>query len=142
MRIIKCYSKWAICCFIPAFWTVHIPILLRLFRRRSKQNLSSHTKKLTDAIDRAYLMSREEKTNIVRLITQEDGTIEISSSSTELGRVTEQIEVKEMNGEPLRIAFNSKYMLDALKVIDSEYIVYRIYRSDEPNHYQADRSSA
>ena len=40
-----------------------------------------------------------------------------------------------MNGEPLRIAFNSKYVLDALKVIDSEYIVHRIYRSDEPDYH-------
>ncbi|RIX47045.1 DNA polymerase III subunit beta [Paenibacillus nanensis] len=78
------------------------------------------TKNLTDAIDRAYLMSREEKTNIVRLTTMDDGMIEISSSSTELGRVTEQLEASSMTGQPLRIAFNSKYMLDVLKVLDSE----------------------
>lgn len=78
------------------------------------------TKNLMDAIDRAYLMSREEKTNIVRLATLEDGVIEVSSSSTELGRVTEQLESERMTGEALRIAFNSKYMLDVLKVIDSE----------------------
>lgn len=87
-----------------------------------KTELTLETKKLTDAIDRAYLMSREEKTNIVRLVTLEDGTIEVSSSSSELGRVTEQMDVKEFSGDPLRIAFNSKYMLDALKVIDSEHI--------------------
>lgn len=80
------------------------------------------TKNVMDAIDRAYLMSREEKTNIVRMATLEDGLIEISSSSTELGRVTEQIEAKQLTGEPLRIAFNSKYMLDVLKAIDSEQL--------------------
>ncbi|MUT68379.1 DNA polymerase III subunit beta [Paenibacillus sp. NEAU-GSW1] len=87
-----------------------------------KTELVLDTKNVTDAIDRAYLMSREEKTNIVRLTTLEDGTIEISSSSTELGRVTEQLEAKKFEGDPLRIAFNSKYMLDVLKVIDSEHI--------------------
>lgn len=81
------------------------------------------TKTVTEAIDRAYLMSREEKTNIVRLTTLDNGEIEISSSSTELGRVTEHIETLDYSGEPLRIAFNSKYMLDVLKVIDSEKIV-------------------
>ncbi|MOA15115.1 DNA polymerase III subunit beta [compost metagenome] len=55
-------------------------------------------------------------------MTLEDNTIEISSSSTELGRVTEQLEAAEFKGEPLRIAFNSKYMLDVLKVIDSEQL--------------------
>lgn len=81
------------------------------------------TKNLMDAMDRAYLMSREEKTNIVRLSTIDNGLIEVSSSSTELGRVTEQIEAIDYKGEQLRIAFNSKYMLDVLKVIDSEKIV-------------------
>jgi len=81
------------------------------------------TKNVMDAMDRAYLMSREEKTNIVRLSSLDNALIEVSSSSTELGRVTEQIEPIEYTGEPLRIAFNSKYMLDVLKVIDSEKIV-------------------
>ncbi|SFJ90838.1 DNA polymerase-3 subunit beta [Paenibacillus sp. UNC496MF] len=98
------------------------PDTSKIIPQHFKTELVLPTKKLTDAIDRAYLMSREEKTNIVRLVTQEDGTIEISSSSTELGRVTEQVEAKEMTGEQLRIAFNSKYMLDSLKVIDSEYL--------------------
>lgn len=98
------------------------PDTSKIIPQQFKTELVLHTKKLTDAIDRAYLMSREEKTNIVRLVTQEDGTIEISSSSTELGRVQEQLEVNEMKGEQLRIAFNSKYMLDALKVIDSEHL--------------------
>lgn len=87
-----------------------------------KTELMLHTKSLSDAIDRAYLLSREEKTNIVRLSTVEGGGIEISSSSSELGRVQEQLEVTELTGEELRIAFNSKYMLDVLKVIDSEQL--------------------
>lgn len=78
------------------------------------------TKALSDAIDRAYLLSREEKTNIVRLTATESGIVEISSSSSELGRVQEQLAVAELKGEPLRIAFNSKFMLDVLKTVDSE----------------------
>ncbi|WP_027093032.1 DNA polymerase III subunit beta [Cohnella thermotolerans] len=85
-----------------------------------RTELILNTKALSDAIDRAYLLSREEKTNIVRLSTTESGGVEISSSSSELGRVQEQISVLELRGEPLRIAFNSKYMLDVLKVVESE----------------------
>jgi len=80
------------------------------------------TDKLAEAIDRAYLLSREEKTNIVRLIMKDDKTIEISSSSSELGKVTENIEVHSLRGELLKISFNSKYMLDALKAIDADFI--------------------
>lgn len=86
-----------------------------------KTELILKTRQLSEAIDRAYLLSREEKTNIVRLATLEDGrSIEISSSSSEIGKVTEQLESVALTGDPLRIAFNSKFMLDALKVIDSE----------------------
>jgi len=81
------------------------------------------TKQLADAIDRAYLLSREEKTNIVRLTAPgNEPTVEISSSSSELGKVTEQMDVQKLSGEPLKISFNSKYMLDALKVMDNESI--------------------
>ncbi|MNW55008.1 DNA polymerase III subunit beta [compost metagenome] len=87
-----------------------------------KTELVLDTKKLSESIDRAYLLSREEKTNIVRLQTLEDGSIEISSSSSELGKVTEQLEVSQFTGDPLRISFNSKYMLDVLKIVESEQL--------------------
>jgi DNA polymerase-3 subunit beta len=96
------------------------PDTSKIIPQSFKTELILNTKALSDAIDRAYLLSREEKTNIVRLITTDEGGIEISSSSSELGKVTEQLTVTEIRGEPLKIAFNSKYMLDVLKVIDSE----------------------
>jgi len=96
------------------------PDTSKIIPQSFKTELVLNTKQLSDAIDRAYLLSREEKTNIVRLMTLEGGGIEISSSSSELGKVTEQLNVVSMNGEPLKIAFNSKYMLDVLKIIDSE----------------------
>jgi len=96
------------------------PDTSKIIPQQFKTELVLNTKLLSESIDRAYLLSREEKTNIVRLMTLESGGIEISSSSSELGKVTEQLGVSEMRGEPLKIAFNSKYMLDVLKVIDSE----------------------
>lgn len=98
------------------------PDTSKIVTQSFKTELIIQTKEFIDAIDRAYLLSREEKTNIVRLVTQEDQSVEISSSSSELGKVTEQIVAKQIVGEALRIAFNSKYMLDALKVMDSELI--------------------
>lgn len=80
------------------------------------------TKAFHNAVDRAYLLSKEERTNIVRITVSEDGTIEISSSLTELGRVTEEIEAISFEGEALKISFNSKYMLDVLKIMDSDRI--------------------
>jgi len=98
------------------------PDTSKIIPQSFKTELILNTKQLSESIDRAYLLSREEKTNIVRLTTTDSGNVEISSSSSELGKVTEQLTVTEMRGEPLKIAFNSKYMLDALKVIDSEQL--------------------
>ncbi len=99
------------------------PETSKIIPQSFKTELVINTRKLMDAIDRAYLLSREDKSNIVKLTTSEDRSIEISSSSSELGKVTEQIELAEFAGErELKISFNSKYMLDVLKTIDSELV--------------------
>ncbi|MDR0267907.1 DNA polymerase III subunit beta [Paenibacillus sp.] len=99
------------------------PDTSRIIPTSYKTELILETKKLSESIDRAYLLSREEKTNIVRLQTMENGGIEISSSSSELGKVREELEVIDFKGEPLRISFNSKYMLDVLKIVESEQLM-------------------
>ncbi|EGL18170.1 MULTISPECIES: DNA polymerase III subunit beta [Paenibacillus] len=98
------------------------PDTSKLIPQSFQTELVVGTKELADAIDRAYLLSREDKTNIVKLVMKEDETIEVSSSSSELGKVTEQLQLQKINGDLLRISFNSKYMLDALKVMDSDHI--------------------
>jgi len=98
------------------------PDTSKLISQNFQTELVINTINLTDAIDRAYLLSREDKTNIVKLVMKENQTIEISSSSAELGKFNEDIPASLINGELLRISFNSKYMLDALKVLDSESV--------------------
>jgi len=98
------------------------PDTSKIIPQTYKTEFVAGTREFTDAIERAYLLSREEKTNIVRLVTLGSNQIEISSSLSELGKVTERLETKRLEGEELKIAFNSRYMLDALKVIDSENI--------------------
>jgi len=98
------------------------PDISRIIPQACQTEMVVPTKQFHDAMDRAYLLSREEKTNIVKLFTSGSNTIELSSSLTELGRMTEQIEAESITGQEVRISFNSRYMLDALKSIDSEYI--------------------
>ncbi len=99
------------------------PDTSKIIPQSYKTELSFHVKPLSDAIERAYLLSREEKTNIVRLTSEDHPTqVEISSSSNELGKVIEQLEIIRSVGEQLRISFNSKYMLDVLRVIKQDTI--------------------
>jgi len=78
-----------------------------------------NTKELMDGVDRAALISRESKNCPI--------TFEVNSkkiiitSKTENESVYEEVET-EYNGEPLKISFNPKYVLEALKAVDSEKI--------------------
>ncbi len=76
------------------------------------------------AIERASLLSSRDGQNaIVKLEIRNDDAVEISSSSPEIGRVLEEIQpVAEVKGNPLKIAFSSKFLLDALKAFNSSEI--------------------
>jgi DNA polymerase III subunit beta len=99
------------------------PDTTKLIPQAFQTEMIVNTSQLADAIDRAYLLSREDKSNIVKLVMNEDKTIEISSTSSELGKVTEQVSLNQISGDLLRISFNSRYMLDALKVMDSDDVM-------------------
>lgn len=98
------------------------PDTSKLIPQQFQTEMVIKSKSLMDAIDRAYLLTRENKANIVKLVMNDDQTIEISSSSSDLGKVKEVLPVSSHSGNLLQISFNSKFMLDALKVIDSEFV--------------------
>ncbi len=104
-----------------------------------KTEFTLDTKQLTDALDRAYLLSREERRISFGWFPSMSRRSRLSSSSSELGKVTEQIEVEGYNGEPLRIAFNSKYLLDVMRGDGYRSGSYLLYRRDEPDHRHSGR---
>ena len=77
--------------------------------------------KLYTAVERASLLSSKEgSSSIVKLNLRSDNTVEITSNSPELGKVTEKVyPVDNVVGMPLKIAFSSKYFMDALKTFNS-----------------------
>ena len=74
-----------------------------------------------NAIDRASLLTSENDKNTIRFETKNDQVI-ISSNIPEIGYVEETLNIKKNNNEELKIAFSSKYMLDALRAMESEEI--------------------
>ncbi|WP_026691797.1 DNA polymerase III subunit beta [Alteribacter aurantiacus] len=88
----------------------------------SKTGVKLDTKVLLQAIERALLLSRDGKNNVVNLKTMDNGQIEITSVTPEVGKVTEDLRALELTGEELRISFNGKNLIDALKVVDSSEI--------------------
>jgi DNA polymerase-3 subunit beta len=86
-------------------------------------------KQMEEAIERANLILREEKGDIIRFEIKEN-VIEITSKS-ELGNIRETI-TAAVKGKDLSIAFNAKYLLDMLRNIDEDYIKMHFINSTSP----------
>ena len=87
------------------------------FNLKVKVNLED----LYNAIDRAALLTNPEERNIVKLEIKEDIMI-ISSNIPEIGNVEEKIKIEKNINSNLKISFNSKNMLEAIKTFSSEEI--------------------
>lgn len=98
------------------------PDTSRLIPDESKTLVTVNGRSLLQAIDRASLLAKEERNNIVRFSTDEGKIIEISSNSPEVGHVEEIVEALSIDGEELKISFSAKYMMDALRAIDGQDI--------------------
>ncbi|MDR1917894.1 MAG: DNA polymerase III subunit beta [Christensenellaceae bacterium] len=77
------------------------------------------TNALLSAVNRASLLSRNEKVNLVSL-TIGDKQIKIDANS-ELGKINEKVPAN-LEGGDIKIAFNSKYLFDAINTGSSEFI--------------------
>ena len=82
-----------------------------------------------ESVERASLLAKVGKNNLIKLDIK-DGNIEITSKSEE-GNVKEEV-IATKEGNDLVIGFNSKYMIDALKVIDDESITMFFNTSVSP----------
>jgi len=98
------------------------PDTSRLIPNESKTDIVLQTKEFLHAIDRASLLAREGRNNVVKFSAIEDGSIEISSNTPEVGKVVEEIKSQSVSGEELKISFSAKYMMDALKALEGTEI--------------------
>ncbi|GAB2536948.1 DNA polymerase III subunit beta [Gracilibacillus alcaliphilus] len=98
------------------------PETSRLIPEDTQTVIQADTKALLQAVDRASLLAKDNHNNVIRLNILNDKTIEISSNSPEIGKVEEEITVTSIEGEDLKISFSSKYMIDALKIMETEQV--------------------
>ena len=79
-----------------------------------KTQARAERSQVQNAIDRASLMAREGKNNLIRMSFKKEGlTI---TSNAELGDVLEEMEAS-LQGDPIEIAFNAKYITDVIRNI-------------------------
>jgi len=78
-----------------------------------------NTKDLIDSLERASLITSDDKRYPVKFTINDDDML--ISSTADVGISKEQIKI-ENEGSPLHIGFNPRYFIDALKVINDENI--------------------
>lgn len=108
------------------------PDTSRLIPEEYQTYVTIDGKSLLQAIDRALLVARGDRNNVVRFEIVDGQTVEISSNSPEIGKVQEEIPVKALEGENLKISFSAKYMMEALKAIDGQDVVIQFTGTMRP----------
>jgi DNA polymerase-3 subunit beta len=84
---------------------------------------------LHGSLERASILARQSKTNLVNLKIEKD--LMTITSDSEVGKVREEIGIR-LTGKNLDIAFNARYLLDVLKEVEDEEIVMDFNTSISP----------
>ncbi|EKN68721.1 DNA polymerase III subunit beta [Schinkia azotoformans] len=95
------------------------PDTSRLIPTDYKTEVIITAKDFLQAIDRASLLAKEGRNNVVKLTTFDNNSVQISTTLPEVGKVEEDVNCESLIGEELKISFSAKYMMDALKALDS-----------------------
>ena len=85
-----------------------------------KSKLYGKTKNIQDAVERISLFTMTNDNSKTIQVKVEDQQL-IFSSQSDLGQGYEKINV-DFDGEPVTIAFNSRYVIEVLKIIEAEKV--------------------
>jgi DNA polymerase-3 subunit beta len=91
--------------------------------------VTSKRLELLECIERASLMGKEGNTNLVKLDIEDE--VLVITSNSQLGMVREEVNII-LQGQPLQIAFNSKYLIDVLRIMEEEEVVMELSSSVSP----------
>ena len=85
---------------------------------------------LMEACDRAALFARDSSNNMIKFEINEDLMVIMSNSQN--GDVHEELQIQK-EGNDIEIAFNAKYFIDVLKVIEGEEITIEFTTNVSPS---------
>lgn len=99
------------------------PDTTSLFPKDQLLTIKFNKSEVLAAVDRASLFTGADNLSLVKLTISPNKPIEISSNSTEMGKVVEEIYPLEVSDElNFQTAFSTKYLGDALKSFESQTI--------------------
>ena len=89
-----------------------------------------NTNELKNSIERASLLARDDNDKLI-IFDIKENTMQIYSTS-EYGKAEEIIVLKSKDGLDMRVGFNSKYIIDVLRIIDSEEVELKLLGNVNP----------
>lgn len=84
---------------------------------------------ILESIERASLMAKEGNNNLIKFNIEDEKLI--ITSNSQLGKAREEIDII-LQGEPIQIAFNSKYLIDVFKIMEEEEVEMEFTTSISP----------
>ena len=90
--------------------------------RITNYSLEINANDLGKAIERANILSIDRE-NVVDLTMDESG-VEISAKSSQVGSAVEKIDLFKFEGQPLKISFNSEFVLTAIRALGAEDVTF------------------
>ena len=103
----------------------------QLIPNDSSTQIDVNVKTLKGAVARTSLLSHAGKNNVVKLIV-EDGDLQLTSNSPEVGYVEEDVSVDSLEGENLEISFNPDYLRDALNTFEGNRVTLKLISTLRP----------
>lgn len=97
----------------------NFPNTANLLPKESFLKLTVNVDNLYDVIDRVSILTSDKEKNVVTLETS-GNTLTMKSSSAEIGRVEENMQIKKDTEEDIKISFSARYVMEALKVLDEK----------------------
>ncbi len=101
----------------------------QMMKNNYETKVKVNKRELFGCIDRATLLLREaEKKPVIMNIRENEIQMEMN---TKIGSMDEEV-LAQKEGKDLKIAFNPKYIIDVLKVIDDEEVYLYLFNSNAP----------
>jgi DNA polymerase-3 subunit beta len=112
------------------------PDTMRIIPTEFPVAIPFNKEELLQAVERVSLLSprdRETNYNIIKLNLREDHIVEMSSTNSEVGDALEEIiPSSDVIGPVIKIAFSSRYLVDALKSFSSNEILIQFAGEVKP----------
>ncbi|MEN6356413.1 MAG: DNA polymerase III subunit beta [Armatimonadota bacterium] len=101
----------------------------KVIPQEHNKKLTIPTDQLLQSVKRVEIVARENSHKTILSI--EDGTLTVTAESGNVGRAHEEVEVIK-EGDDIKMAFNARYLLDVLNVIDTEAIDVELSGESSP----------